>query len=432
MMKRLGNVRASETVDDHGESGPAPIGGRFRIVVAVALVLAELGVLVTLMTPTALTLSLRIAEVFPDSKSAPLSVVLSVGALFGGLSGPFFGALSDRTTLRIGRRRPYLIAGLLGAPLGLLLMGLGEELWLIAVGWCSVQLMMSAAKTVILTGVHDFVPPSYRARVSAFMGMTATLAPMVGAWIVQFVPQSGVGMFLLPFVPAAGVVIWLLVVMPDQPAQDDPERPVLTPLGFLRSLWINPLRYPDFGFAALNRFLVNIGFATFLGYQTYTVMDRLGLAREQAARVVAISTTIIAISVLISAAPAGWVSDRIGRRKIFVAAAGVLLGLGLLAIGLAGSVSQFLIAASVAGIGYGLYQAIDLALVASTLPSSEQAATGMGFSSAMAVVPHSLAPALAPALLGLGERQNYTLLFAVAAVVTILGCLAVIPIRSVR
>lgn len=428
-MKQAGHT---EPLQPSVRVGTDEAGVGFRFPVALALVLAEIGVLVCLMTPASLTLALRIAAVFPETKSSALSVVLSAGALFAVIAGPLFGTLSDRTTSRFGRRRPYLVAGLLGGPIGLLMMGLGTQLAVIVVGWCVVQLMLNASKTVILTGVHDFIPPSHRGRVSAFMGMSVTIAPMIGTWLVQLVPNSALWTFFLPYVPAVVFVLYLLVVIPDRPAEVSDDRPRLTPLGFLRSLWINPVRYPDFGWATLNRFMVNIGFATFMGYQTYTLIDSLGLPREEAAGTVALSTTIIAVSVLVSAAPAGWISDKFGRRKIFVAGAGAVMSLGLVMVGLAGSITAFLVAACVTGIGYGLYQAIDLALVTGTLPTKDTAATGMGFSTAMGVVPQSLAPAIAPAVLAIGGGQNYMLLFVVAAVATILGCLTIVPIRSVR
>ncbi|MFJ4172234.1 MFS transporter [Paenarthrobacter sp. NPDC089714] len=397
-----------------------------------ALVLAQLGVFITLMTPAVLTLALRVAEVFPDTKNASLAVVLACGALCATVSGPLFGSLSDRTTSKLGRRRPYLIAAVVGGLPGLLLMGLGNDLWVIVAGWCIVQLMMNASTTVIQTGVFDFIPTSHRARVSAFMGMTGTLSTMIGTWMIQPVAWSTILMFMVPFVPALVFLLWLIRVMPDRPAPADPNRPKLTLLSFLSGLWVNPFKYHDFGWATLNRFLVNMGFATFVGYQTYAAMDRFGLAADEAARLVAVTSTVIAVSVLVAAVPTGWLSDYFGRRKIFVAGAGVIMGIGLIIVGLSTSIPVFLIGASVAGIGFGLYLAIDLALITSTLPSAEKAATAMGFSAAMAVVPQSLAPALAPALLAIGGGQNYTVLFMTAAALTVMGCLAVFKVRSVR
>ena len=48
-----------------------------------------------------------------DSKGGALGVLIGVGAIPSTLGTPLFGALSDRCTLSLGRRRPFIIAGTL-------------------------------------------------------------------------------------------------------------------------------------------------------------------------------------------------------------------------------------------------------------------------------------------------------------------------------
>lgn len=71
------------------------------------LALAQFGAYLAVLTPVMVTLALRVSQIVPEGdRGAALGQVLSVGALLAMLGNPVFGALSDRTTSRFGRRRP--------------------------------------------------------------------------------------------------------------------------------------------------------------------------------------------------------------------------------------------------------------------------------------------------------------------------------------
>ena len=79
-----------------------------------ALALAQFGAYLAVLTPVMVTLALRVSQIVPEAdRGAALGQVLSVGALLAMLGNPVFGALSDRTTSRFGRRRPWLVGGML-------------------------------------------------------------------------------------------------------------------------------------------------------------------------------------------------------------------------------------------------------------------------------------------------------------------------------
>ena len=52
-----------------------------------------------------------------------------------------------------------------------------------------------------------------------------------------------------------------------------------------------------------------------------------------------------------------------------MASAAVVYGIGLFLIAVAGDVDGFLVGMAVAGLGFGVYMAVDLALVADVLPA---------------------------------------------------------------
>jgi MFS family permease len=130
----------------------------------------------------------------------------------------------------------------------------------------------------------------------------------------------------------------------------------------------------------------------------------------------------------------GWLSDRIGRRKPVVLAAGLMVAAGLSIIALATTLDQFLIGAAVYGIGQGVYFAVDMALVAAVLPNPDDNAKDLGVFNIASALPQSLAPVLAPIFLAIGavEGGNLPAVFVAGAVIAIIGAFVVLPIRGTR
>ena len=86
---------------------------------------------------------------------------------------------------------------------------------------------------------------------------------------------------------------------------------------------------------------------------------------------------------------------------------------------------------ALSGLGFGLYMAVDLALVADVLPDGENAAKDLGVLNIAGALPFALAPALAPVVLSVGDG-SYAVLFLVAGGCALLGAAAIVPIKRVR
>ena len=142
--------------------------------------------------------------------------------------------------------------------------------------------------------------------------------------------------------------------------------------------------------------------------------------------------TLVQSSALIAASPvAGKLSDRSGRRKVFVIVAAIIYGVALFVIAGSHGFDGYLIGMAVSGIGFGMYMAVDLALAVDILPDADTAAKDLGVLNIAGALPFAVAPALAPALLALGDG-SYGFLYAVAGGCALLGAAAVTPIRGVR
>ena len=89
------------------------------------------------------------------------------------------------------------------------------------------------------------------------------------------------------------------------------------------SFWVSPRRYPDFGWAWLTRFLLNLGNALGTLYLFFYLQDAVGYGDPGTG--VLILVAIYSVFVVLTAVWSGNWSDRLGRRKIFVTWAGVVM-----------------------------------------------------------------------------------------------------------
>ena len=393
---------------------------------------AYFGLWMALLTPVIVSLAIRVQQIDPVGKAGSLSLVLGVGAAFALVSNPFFGKLSDRTTSRFGMRRPWIVIGAVCSTLGLLIIALAQNVVTVLIGWCITQTAFNALLAVVVAVLPDQVPEEQRGRVSGVLGMCQSLAQVGGTFLAQLLAHSTFWMFMLPGAINLVAALILVLVLHDRKI-DRSQVPPYSVREFLSSFWVNPMKFPDFGWAWAGRFLLFMGVATLLSYQVFYLTDHLHQASDEVPRLVFLSTLVINGCMMASSYLGGWLSDRTGRRKIFVLGSALLYSVGLFAVAVAGSFTYFLYAMAIAGVGFGAFMAVDLALVSAVLPNGgREAAKDMGVFNIANAVPQSLAPAIAPIFLAMGSGNNYTALFAAAAVFTLVGAFAIQPIKGVR
>jgi MFS family permease len=135
---------------------------------------------------------------------------------------------------------------------------------------------------------------------------------------------------------------------------------------------------------------------------------------------------------LVAASPlAGRLSDRVGRRKIFVFLAAGIYAAAMLVVAASQDVGGYMIGMAVGGVGFGMYMAVDLALVVDVLPDTGSAAKDLGVLNIAGALPFALAPAIAPAVLAAGNG-SYAVLYVTAAACALAGAGAILPVRAVR
>lgn len=407
-----------------------PVTARFIAVYVFAQIAAWTGIL----TPVVVTIALQVAAIADEtSRASELGIVLAVGAFAAMIAAPIWGAISDRTTWSFGRRRTWMVVGALLLLIGLTTMALAPNMLVLGIGWFVCQFGSNANQAALNAVMPDAVPDHQRGKVSGFLGLTATVAILIGTFITQFTTGDPIAMFLVPWLMIPVGVTLLCITFEDRPA-DRAQLPPFSIGQLARTFWVNPVKHPDFGWAFLSRFLVFLGTAFLQTYQVYFLTDHLDVGGDEIASFVFFSTVISSVITVAVSVLGGWLSDVFKRRKPFVWAAAIIAGVGLITIGTSSTFEQFLVGAAITSLGSGLYYAIDIALAVAVLPNPDDAAKDMGVFQIANSAPQSLAPAIAPIFLAIGATStgNYPAVFIAATVFAVLGAFAVLPIRKTR
>ena len=393
--------------------------------------LAYVGAVLLFLAPLLVSLSLKInALVGTDRAPNSLSLVAGTGAFLAMFANPFFGKLSDRTSSRLGMRRPWIVVGLLGGSVGILVVALAPNVGVVLVGWCIAQVFFNALLAALIAVLPDQVPVAQRGRVAGVLGICLPIASVSGTFVVQLFTGNTLAMFLAPCAIGGFLILLFTFRLTDRRLAAE-DRPAWSLREVVGTFYVNPRMHPDFAWAFVSRFLFVLAYAFLTTYQAYYLLNELGSAEDDVPRQLFLATLAMSSVVVAASLLGGWLSDRTGRRKVFVGAASMVFGVAMFVIALAGSFNGFVAGMALGGLGFGLYTAVDLALVADVLPDSGSAAKDLGVMNIAGALPSSVAPAMAPAILAL-SNGSYGALYAVAGACGVLGGLAIMRVQRVR
>jgi MFS family permease len=276
----------------------------------------------------------------------------------------------------------------------------------------------------------DQVPSVQRGLVSGVLGVCLPIASVCGTFLVRLFTGNLVAMFLGPCAIGGFFILLFAATLKDRRLGPE-KKPAWSLREAARTFYVNPRQRPDFAWAFTSRFMFVMAYAFLVTYQAYYLLDKIGSAAADVPQQIFLGTLTQSAFVVAASLIGGKVSDRTGRRKIFVLTASAVYGLALFIIAVASSFNGFLVGMAIGGLGFGVYVAVDLALVVDVLHDKRSAAKDLGVFNIAAALPFSLAPAIAPAILAIGNG-SYTVLYAVAGLCALAGAAAILPVRRVR
>ena len=393
--------------------------------------LAYMSTSLLFIAPLLVTLALKVDSLVGIERApSSLALVAGVGALLAMVGNPFFGKMSDRTASRLGMRRPWMVIGLVGGSLGILIVALAPNIPVVLAGWCIAQLFFNALLAAMVAVLPDQVPSVQRGQVSGVLGVCLPVASVCGTFLVKLFTGSLLAMFLVPCA-TGGVFILIFAVTLKDRRLAKAEKPAWSLREFASTFYVNPRQSPDFAWAFASRFMFVLAYAFLVTYQAYYLLDKIGTAKADVPQQIFLGTLAQSAVIVAASLIGGKASDRSGRRKIFVLTASIVYGLALFVIAIASDFSGFLVGMAISGLGFGVYVAVDLALVVDVLPGNLSAAKDLGVFNIAGALPFSIAPAIAPAILAIGSG-SYGVLYMVAGLCAIIGAAAILPVKRAR
>jgi MFS family permease len=392
--------------------------------------LAYISTSLVFIAPLLVTLALKVnslvgIERAPDS----LALVAGIGALLAMFGNPFFGKMSDRTSSRLGMRRPWMVIGLVGGSLGILVVALAPSIAVVLVGWCLAQLFFNALLAAMVAVLPDQVPAAQRGLVAGVLGVCTPIASVSGTFVVKLFTGNQLAGFLAPCVIGGFFILLFAVTLKDRRLAKA-DKPTWSIREFASTFYVNPRTNPDFAWAFVSRFMFVLAYAFLVTYQAYYLLEKIGSAKAEVPQQIFLGTLVQSAVVVAASLIGGKLSDRTGRRKIFVLTASVVYGVAMFVIAIASNFNGFLVGMAIGGLGFGIYVAVDLALVVDVLPDKDNAAKDLGVFNMAGALPFSIAPGIAPAILAIGG--SYAVLYAVAGVSAIVGAATILPVKRVR
>ena len=393
------------------------------------------GVYLAVLTPIMISMAFKVQHISasPGEATAALGMILGVGALFALFANPLAGRLSDRTTSRWGMRRPWIFWGSLAALAGLVLIGVTTSVWIVLIAWCLVQTGLNAVLAAANATIPDQVPTESRGKVSGIVGLGTPIGILVGSILVNFL-NDDFARFVVPGVIAVALSVLFVLVLKDRRLEHRPAQR-FTVGQFFGSFYFNPRKHPDFGWTWLTKLFVMFGYAGVASFLPFYLIENFHLDEQAAIGAILLANVASTLAIVISAPLGGVISDRIGKRRPLVAAAGLIMVAGLVVLAFAPDVTTLIVAQGIIGLGAGCFFAVDLALATQVLPNPDDVAKDLGVLNIANNIPQSIAPLIAPAIIGFGASTalgGYTMWYLVGAVIALAGAILVYRVKGVK
>ena len=106
-------------------------------------------------------------------------VIMALDNLFALFLLPLFGALSDKTNTKFGRRTPYIFIGTICAVLVFIFLPLIDTLWLFILALLLVLLSMSIFRSPAVALMPDVTCKPYRSKANAVINLMGTAGGMI-------------------------------------------------------------------------------------------------------------------------------------------------------------------------------------------------------------------------------------------------------------
>jgi MFS family permease len=379
----------------------------------------------------------------PDNpaKEGIAGTIGAAGALVALVVAPIAGALSDRARNARGRRRLFLVCGVLGTCAGLALLipfGPGSSIFLYALAILHLQFWWNWTAGPYAGLIPDVVPASEQSTASGWMNVMSILGIIVGSTLIYEFYLGG------RILPVAAIFIGLniacllltLAGVREPPAAG--ERTAFDLRGFIRSFYLDPRTHRNFYWVLLTRLMANMGIWSVFTFLLFYLEEVVGLDRSAATNllpvllgggtIIAIPSTLLAVRLANRHGVVGIV-----QTSSWIMAAAVI---GYVLIALHPYLILVAPAMLIFGAANGAYNAVDWALALKVLPAGQDSGKDMGIWHICMVLPQIVGPASTGWLItgikiAFSSRLAYEVAFGIGAVWFILAAMFIARVRLI-
>jgi MFS family permease len=443
-----------------------------------------------------------VAAFVPEGvRNSALGAISTAGLVIAMLVQPAAGLLSDRSTSRFGRRRPFIFGGTLFDLLFLAAIGLSWNFSALLVATLFIQLSSNISHGPLQGLIPDLVTEEQRGRASAIKAVLE-LVPII---LVGFTIAQLVGIGRLNWaIAATGAVLLItmlltMVWVKEEPLHVKPatslKAPMLRVMGMLAGIALGALAgllgggalgglagliawplagqsqawqigigmggmaamvvaivvgvwagvratlgkeahsRPSFTWWVVNRLMFLAAVTSIQGFAPFFLMFAFKINAENAASINGNLMTIIGVFILFSALAGGWITDRLGCKRV-VGFSGLLSAVGsLMLLGTiwAPDLTLMYLAGGVIGVGTGLFMTANWALGTALVPV-EEAGRYLGVSNlagaGAGMIGRGIGGPLADVLNGYHSGLGYFVIFTSYALLLILSTVSLIWVHG--
>jgi MFS family permease len=299
-----------------------------------------------------------------------IGLVTTAGVVMAILVQPTAGAISDYTTSRWGRRKPYIA---IGATLDVVfLAGIATSNTLVAILAFMVLLQFSSnlAQGPFQGYVPDLVPAPQVGLASGLMGVMIVLGQVVGVGIGTIglvTEQFVIATIALGVVQLLAAVVLLATVDEGRAATSRQGRSWAR---IAASTWgTDILRERGFVWLIASRLCFLAAPAIITGFALYYLERSMGMGDAETGTWLLVILGVVGATTALTTYPAARLSDRFGRKPVIYASC--LVGaLGTIGVILAPTIQIALAALVPVGVAIGAFLAVDWALMTDIIPKA--------------------------------------------------------------
>jgi MFS family permease len=349
----------------------------------------------------------------------------TAGLIVAILVQPLAGMLSDRSTLRWGRRRPFIFVGTILDLVFLGLVAMSGSFWMLLLAVLFLQFSSNTAHGAYQGLIPDLVPEKQRGKASGVMAVMQLLPVVFLPGIGMLIDQGRVELAILLVMIPLFVTMLLTMRVREEPLREKPQTPIrpravrivlLTLIfaaattvagglvGFVAALlresgtmqlvavgvaglvaiagaiivgvWLSARvgigeevrRHPSFVWWVVNRLLFFAAVGSIQAFAQYFLQDVLKVPNPGQAT--ALLMAVVGGFTAIAALGGGFLADRFSRRRL-LALAGATAGAGTFLFFFALSMPMVYVSGVMIGLATGLFVSTNWALGTELVPPEE-------------------------------------------------------------